>query len=412
MLNAYRVLDLTNERGFICGKILAELGADVIKIEQPGGDAARRYGPFWKDQADPEKSLSWFTQNIGKRGITLDLGSSEGRAIYRQLVKTADIIVESYPPRYLESLGLGYAACFRDNPGIILTSITAHGGEGPWKDYKAYDLQAQATSGTVYICGYPEEAPQSWGGQQAYYQAGLQAAVGIMLALWQREITGEGQFLSVSIREAMTVLTTNEAPIANWIEAQKIKQRWGSSQEDLSGGLLRWFYPCKDGYIIWRLAVGMMGHQTNALVAWMQKEGMSADLEKEVTDWKAIGLNTVEQPQISHWEEIFARFFITKTKAELFQEALKRSIVLFPMSTFGEVLENEQLRSRNYWVELRHPELGTTLQYPGAIFKSSVVPPTLLRRAPLIGEHNEEIYLKELGYSGEQLRRWMEIKVI
>ena len=412
MLSPYRVLDLTDEKGFVCGKVLAELGADVIKIEKPGGDIARNIEPFWHDIPDPEMSLYWLAHNVGKRGVTLDIERDDGQVIFNRLVKTADILVESFAPGYLEAIGLGYQHCSRINPGIIMTSITPHGQDGPYKDFKGYDLQAQAMGGTVYICGYPGEAPVSWGGLQAYYQAGLQAGVGTMIALWHREVTGEGEHIDVSIREAMTVLTTTEAPVADWVESGTIKQRWGGSQEDMAGGLLRWFYPCKDGYVIWRFAVGTMGHMTNSFVAWMEEEGMAANLRDEVPDWTEIGLTKVSQAQISRWEQIFTHFFLTKTKKELLDEALKRSIILYPVSNMADVLGNAQLQSRGYWMELASPALGSSMKYPGASFKASEAPTGLRCRAPLIGEHNKEIYVGELGYSGKQLRLLIESGIV
>ena len=158
LLSPYRVLDLTDDKGFLCGRILADLGADVIKVETPGGDPARNTGPFYKDIPDPEKSLFWFSYNTNKRSITLNLESLDGQDIFRNLSKTADFVIESFAPDYLDSLSIGYSALSEINPRIIMTSITPYGQTGPYRDYKAYDLTLQASGGLMYVSGDPDRA--------------------------------------------------------------------------------------------------------------------------------------------------------------------------------------------------------------------------------------------------------------
>ncbi len=413
MLNPYRVLDLTDEKGFLCGKILAELGANVIKIEKPGGDVGRNIGPFFHDIPHPEKSLFWFAHNTDKRGITLNIETADGQEIFKKLVKTADVVVESFAPGYLDSISLGYQHCSEINPGLIMTSITPYGQDGPYKDFKAYDLQIQAMGGTLYICGFPGEPPISWGGQQAYAQGGLQAAAGTMMALYHREMAGEGQHVDVSMREAMIVLTTTASPVPNWIEAQTIKQRRGSRLLNPSSAIVsRAFYQCNDGNVAYVLHMGVLGFSTNSLVDWMNEEGMGGNIREEAKDFTKFGLTDVKQEQISRWEQIIAKFFLTKTKKELLEGALKRRIMLYPVSNMADILANPQLMSRDYFVELAHPELGSSITYPGAFFKASETPCRLRHRAPLIGEHNKEIYIEELGFSEEQLVSLKESNII
>ncbi|MFA7247017.1 MAG: CoA transferase, partial [Dehalococcoidia bacterium] len=137
VLEDIRVLDLTDEKGSLCGRILAEMGADVIKVEKPGGDASRRIGPFYQDKPDPEKSLTWFAYNLNKRGITLDIASNNGWPIFLKLVKKADIVIESFPVGYMQQIGLDYVVLKAMNPRIIMTSITPFGQTGPYKDFIA-----------------------------------------------------------------------------------------------------------------------------------------------------------------------------------------------------------------------------------------------------------------------------------
>src|SRR3972149_3813971 len=159
MLSPYRVLDLAGETALLAGKILGDLGADVIKVEKPGGDAARSIGPFYHDEPDPQKSLFWFSLNTSKRGITLNIESADGQEIFKKLVKGADFVLESFPPGYLDKLGLGYSALEKINPGIIMVSITAYGQTGPWKDWKPSDIVAWALGGEMNLVGDFDRPP-------------------------------------------------------------------------------------------------------------------------------------------------------------------------------------------------------------------------------------------------------------
>ncbi len=172
MLEGYRALDLTDEKGFLCGKILAELGVDVIKVEKPGGDPARKIGPFWHDQADPEKSLYWFAYNSSKRGITLDLETEEGKRIFRDLVKTADFVIESFAPGDMDKLGFGYSELSRIKKDIILTSITPFGQKGPYSHYQASDLVVMGMAGELFMTGDSDRRPVNMSLPQACLHAG------------------------------------------------------------------------------------------------------------------------------------------------------------------------------------------------------------------------------------------------
>ena len=226
MLSPYRVLDLTDEKGLLCGKLLGDLGADVIKIERPGGDPARSIGPFYHDEPDPEKSLFWFAFNTSKRGITLDIETADGQEIFKRLVKSADFVIESFPPGYMDKLGLGYSALEKINPGIIMVSITPFGQTGPYKDYKAPDIVAWAMGGQMYPCGDADRPPVRISHHsQAYLHAAAEAAVGAMMALYYREMTGEGQQVDVSIQESVAQLTYGLH--ASWDMMKVIQQRGG-----------------------------------------------------------------------------------------------------------------------------------------------------------------------------------------
>ncbi len=211
-LDPYRALDLTDEKGSLCGKILGDLGADVIKIEPPGGDLSRNKGPFYKDIPHPEKSLFWLALNTSKRGITLNIDTSDGKDVFRRLVKSADFVIESFPPGDMEARGLGYKALCQVNPQVIMISISPFGQTGPHKDYKASDIVIMARGGLMYIYGDSDRAPVRISFPQAYLHAGAEAAVGAMMALYARRTTGRGQHVDVSAQRSVASAMYNTRP--------------------------------------------------------------------------------------------------------------------------------------------------------------------------------------------------------
>ncbi len=399
MLNPYRVLDLTDEKGLLCGKLLGDLGADVIKIERPGGDPARMIGPFYQDEVDPEKSLFWWAFNTSKRGITLDIETTDGQETFKKLVRSADFVIESFPPGYLDKLGLGYRDLEKLNPGIILVSITPFGQTGPYRNYKAPDIVAMATSGVMYQYGDADRPPVRISHHsQAYLHAGAEAAVGALMALHHREKTGEGQQVDVSIQKSL-------APASYWITAgwdmMKAEQRRGEISGFGSSRMPR-MWPCKDGYLIWMFSSGTNAKRFNSpLIEWMDSEEMGDDFLKAFNA-ETFDVRTATQEMIDRLVEPIHRFFMAHTKVELLQGAVKHRLQLFPASTVADILASVQLAAREFWVQIVHPELRTAITYPGAFVKASEAPARVLRRAPLIGEHNKEI-LHEAAIVGKEL---------
>jgi crotonobetainyl-CoA:carnitine CoA-transferase CaiB-like acyl-CoA transferase len=382
--------------------VLADLGADVIKIERPGGDPTRRTGPFVHDTPDPEKSLFWFAYNASKRGITLDIESRDGKGILRRLVKTADFLIESFPPGYMDSLGLGYGALRELNRGLIVASIAPFGQTGPYRDYKAADIVGMAMGGQMYATGDPDRPPLRIGFPQAYLHAAMEAASGLMLALHYRAGTGEGQHVDVSMQASLTLTTGSGIP--TWDTAGRVIRRVGNYRAGLGGGtLIRQQYPCRDGFVAFALIGGTSGARSNRpLVQWMDSEGMADDFLKSV-DWDTFSVPQTPPEVMTQIEERIGRFFLGHTKAELYYGAVERHIMLYPLATPKDILENPQLQHRGFWVEVEHPELGRSISYPGPFMKSSATACTTARRAPLIGEHNREIYEQELGLTPEEI---------
>jgi benzylsuccinate CoA-transferase BbsE subunit len=212
-LSPYRVLDLTNEQGYFCGKILADLGADVIKVEPPEGDPGRKIGPFFKDIPDKEKSLFFLAFNTNKRSITLNIQTHDGQEIFKRLVKTSDFVIESFAPGFMDKLGLNYSALKEINSRMIMVSITPFGQTGPRKDWKGSDIVEIAMGGLSHITGSPDRPPVRVGIDQAHVVAGTQAAMGAMIAHYHREATGKGQYVDTSIQESvvLSALTVPQA---------------------------------------------------------------------------------------------------------------------------------------------------------------------------------------------------------
>ena len=408
-LSPYRVLDLTDEQGYVCAKILGGLGAEVIKIEPPGGDKGRRLGPFIQDQPDPNRSLFWMALNVNKKSITLDLKTDEGQKIFRRLVESADFVIESFQPGNLDKLGLGYADLGSINPAIVMTSITPYGQTGPYKDFHASDIVCWAGSGYMWLCGIMGRAPLRISIPQAYLHGGAEAALGSMVAFWHRQKTGEGQHVDVSIAESAmwSCLTAHAA----WDMNREILQRQGVFRA-YGAYKIRFMYPCKDGYVIFLLLGGHIGARgQKALAQWMDREGLSNEFLRNF-EWDSFDASTYNDEMARKLEPFFERFFMTKTKDELFKAALKMQFLLAPVNTIQDLCEDAHLAARDFWVNIDHPEINARLTYPGAPFKSNRVFWSLDRRAPLVGEHNQMIYGSELGFSDSEIRALLRKRVI
>ena len=399
MLSPYRALDLTDEKGLLCGKILGDLGADVIKIEKPGGDSARNIGPFYKDIPDPEKSLFWFALNTSKRGITLNLESADGREIFKELVKTADFVIESFDPGYLDSLGLGYADLEKLNPRVIMVSITPFGQTGPYVKWKTADIVAWGMGGDMAPWGEPDRPPLHFSHHpQAYYHAGNDGAQGALTALFHRWTTGEGQQVDVSVQES--VAQCLEHITGMWDINGRIQKRGGSMMPTNHKTTQLW--RCKDGWVSWSHGGNSVLSPSRPLIEWMKEEGYTSEF-LENFDWEGAEFMKISQEEMDQIEGPTQEFFNVKTKAELLEGAVKHRIMLYPVNNTADILSNPQLQSRDFWQQVEHPELGTSLPYPGSFAFTSEARPSISRRAPLIGEHNAEIYEDEMGIPKERL---------
>jgi crotonobetainyl-CoA:carnitine CoA-transferase CaiB-like acyl-CoA transferase len=401
MLSHLRALDLTDDRGFLCGKILADLGVNVIKIERPGGDPSRNIGGFWGCASDPEKSLYWFAYNSNKKGITLDIEKPQGREVFKKLVSTADFVIESFPPGYLDNLGISYRDLAKIYPKIIWASITPFGPEEPYRDYKDSDIVVMGMSGTLYQTGESDGPPVHISLPQACLHAGADAAVGCMVAYYHREMSGKGQHVDVSMQQSAAWFQANAMPTYELNGG--ILKRAGAFRAGTSKNVgQRQVWPCKDGYVFFNVIGGRTGAKTlSSLVAWMDEEKLAPDFLLNL-DWNTFDMFTVTREVMDNISGPVGKFFLKHTRKELLQGAVPRGVSLGPLSSMQDLLEDECLNQRQYWTQIEHPELGTSITYPKEFIRSSAADLSTRFRAPLIGEHNQEIYT-EIGLTDNEL---------
>ena len=395
LLNGCRVLDLADEQGVYCGRVLADMGADVVKVEPPAGDPDRRIGPWLSAAPDDERGAWWLACNAGKRSVTLNLESRAGRALFRRLAVEADIVVESFPPGCMDGLGLGYGALEAGNPALVYVSITPYGSEGPYATYRGLDLTALAMGGLMYTQGDDDRPPVGFSLPQAPLHAGVEGAAGALFAYVERQRSGRGQFVDVSTEEAVSWTLMN---ILQFWDVMGLEVRRSGAQRRRPDGVrIRAHWPCKDGYVTF---MGRNDYQ--GLAAWMRAEGFSSDAVLD-RDWSAVTPWALTQDDVDGLESLAEPFFARRTVEELYAGAIERRFILYPVYTVGDLLSYTQLRERDFFVQVGDTAPGETLTYPGSFVRTSEAMPHVQGRAPRLGEHNRAVYQGELGLSNQQL---------
>ena len=393
-----RVLELADEKGQFCGKLLGDLGADVVKIEPPGGEACRRIGPFVDDIPHPERSLSFWYYNTSKRGITLNVDTADGRGLFAQLAATADVVLETCRPGYLPSLGLDYASLRERNARLVMCSLTPFGQTGPWRDYLSSDLLHMAAGGEMASSGYdaadlPDAPPIAPGGGNAWHTGCHYAAIAIMAALVHRTVSGQGQYIDASIHEACAL--TTEAAIASYIYRGEVLRRQ-TGRHHAAGATPRTQFRAKDGTYVCALLGGRLTPKfVRELADLLDTYGMAGDLrDPKYQDQAVITENT------SHIvDDLVASFIASLPAEEVYHAAQERGFTWGAVRAPEALLDDAHLRDRGFWKQVEHPELGRSVTYPGEAAIYSDSPWRIGRRAPLIGEHNAEIFCGELGLS-------------
>ena len=395
-LSGLRILDLTDLKGAMSAKLFGDMGADVIKVEPPEGDAARRIGPFLDNKPHPERSLLFWFYNTSKRGITLDLNQPAGQELLKQLAAKADVLVESAAPGTLARLGLGYDELKQLNPNLVLTSITPFGQTGPYADYRSSDLVAEALGGMIWTNGFPDEPPLHALGLQAYHSASFFAAIGTLLALLTRDSLGEGQWVDVSIQEAVAGAVEHIAPFYH--QGLGIETRRGSLHWSRYFRVAR----CRDGYVM-HCSLG----DWTSLVEWVKGDGKAQDLED--ARWEDL---VYRREHAEHLFDILDDWAKDYSVAELMEGAQLRRIPYAMVRPPEALVDDPQLNDRGFFSAIEHPELGRTVQYPGGPIHFTVTPWRIARRPPLLGEHNTEVYGNELGLGADRLSALKQAGVI
>jgi crotonobetainyl-CoA:carnitine CoA-transferase CaiB-like acyl-CoA transferase len=358
----------------------------------------------------PERSLFWWAYTANKRSITLDISTPDGQALLKQLVPSADFLIESGPPGEMASWGLSYEELAAINPELIVVSVTPFGQDGPYADYKATDLVGMGLSGFMYVTGDPDRAPVRVGFPHFFLHGAGAGASGAMMAHMHRTVTGKGQYVDVSCQEATTRALAN-APQSYALEGSIIN-RQGSYRQTGGDTYMRLTWPCKDGYVNFQFSGGAgSGRGVNNLVQWMSEAG-HGDAYLESLDFTQLGYGTLDSAMLERVVPPIEHFIASRTKDELFKGAVDRRILLFPVATPQDIVENPQLAARNYFQEVTHPDLGTPVTFLGPPVGASETPVTYRRFPPKLGEHNVEIYGKELGLQLHERARLREANTI
>ena len=390
-LSCYTVLDLTLERGWMCGRVMADLGADVIKIEPPGGDPGRRVGLFADPAApDMEENLSWWFENRGKSGVVLDLTRQPDRERLLEMVDSADALIESYDPGWLEAQGLGIDVLLARNPRLVVTSITPFGTTGPYAQWSATDLTVAATTGEMWLTGDEDRPPVRLSVPQLFLHAGVEAAVHTLVALWHAQQCGEGQHVDVSAQLCGMRCLMN-AQAYHVLEGREL---FRSGPYNSAGrSKFRVITECADGYAAVLAAAGPIGGpMMRFLMDWAEHDGVADPLVKD-RDYSRINFLDEAPEFFEGVSATLSRLFALHTKAELYQAAIDHLLLVAPICDVTDLRADIQLRARGYFVEA-HQGVRGTIAWPGAWAKLSETPLETTGRAPRIGEHSDAVFAR------------------
>ena len=393
VLDGGKVLDLSEDiAGSFCARLLADYGAEVLKLEPPGGAGLRRMGPFFGDDPHLEKSLFFLVMNLNKKGATLNLETATGQALLRELIPHVDVIVESFRPGHMPSRGLGYEELAKMNPGLVQTSIPPFGQDGPYGQYQGEEIDSYAMGMIMPISGIQEQQPLKHGGFQAQYESGLNGAAATAMALFMQENTGQGQHIDVSTTECVASTMMASQTMYAFMGGTPARQR-------PVGSMFGYPMPCADGWII---------VQTGGGASWSE----ISDFFQSPGMLNAKFSNQALRAQ--HGEEldrIVVKSIEDRGKWELFLKAAEARTLFGLVQTPPELAECPQLESRQFYREIEHPVIGK-IKVPAVLFNLSLTPYTRCDTAPTLGQHNAEIYADGLGYSRQEMGRLRQLNVI
>lgn len=389
------VLDVSEQiPGAYCAKLLSGFGANVIKLEKPGeGDPARKLGPFPNNHPHLEKSALFLYLNTRKKGITLNLNSSTGIKLFRQLIVQTDVLVENFKPGLMKGMGLDYRSLEKIQPKLIMASITPFGQTGPYHSYKASSITSYAMGGQMYVCGQEGREPLFCRSFQPEYIAGIYGFVGVMTALHSTKQSGKGQHIDISIMECMNSSHQYTLTWPSYSGELLKRPGWPGTGRQPSP-----VYRCKDGYVVLRIATIEIGFLAELLNI------------PELNDDPRFQTEEKRLEHLPELDAIVAHGIAALYKKEVFLNAGEWREPAGYVATPRDLLNDSQYRERGFWRDIDHPYAGI-LSYPGAPFKLSSSP-WIVDRAPLLGEHNDEIYGKQLGYRSKELMKMKASGVI
>ncbi|MBN2401462.1 MAG: CoA transferase [Spirochaetes bacterium] len=375
MLDGIRILDLADENGSFCSRLLADLGASVIKVEKPGGDPSRKKSPFCSGMPDNENSLFFAYHNSNKLSVTLDIEQGSDRIKFFELLKNTDVLIETFNPGYSETSGLSLEKLTEINPALIHSSITGFGRYGPKKNYQPSSIVSAAFGGQMYVCGFPEQNPLAYFGEQSHYISSLFGAVSILLSIRQRALTGKGQFIDISAQEA--VASTLDHVMVSYFYNNTVSTRQGN----LYGNSFFCILPCKDGYI----QISLL-QQWDTFVELLASEDMANNLTDK--KWSS---EDYRIENIDHIIDVVKEWTLKHSVKELFQTGQSMRFPWSPVFSPEEVMQSPQLKKRQFFRRTGYPG-NVTIISPGLPYRFSSFPLLPNRRAPLSGEHNSELF--------------------
>ena len=398
-LAGLRVIEHCHELGQYAGKLLADMGADVIKVEPPGGSRARAVGPFAGDVADPDRSLNFWYYNTNKRSAVLDLdGDPAAREQFARLAARSDILVEDGAPGALARLGLGYDALAAANPALIMCSVTPFGQDGPWAAWQSSDMVALALGGPMQMNGYsPEDAPGSppirGHGDQGYHTACQYAVIGIMAALLHRDRTGEGQYIDCSMHEALSCTTEVGMPYWLYAKTDVVRQTCRHAAAQRTDP---WLYRSRDGQYLVLYGVGRDNASWRRLKQWFQARGFGQQFDDPRFDDPRARQQARGTPEAAEIAAEIGRFIAASSAEEIYRGGQERDQAWGIVRSPEETLADPHLHDRGFFVATGGTGAAAPALMPGAPYRFSATPWALRRPAPRLGEHTAEV-LAELG---------------
>lgn len=378
-LDGLRVVEIAESiAGEFEGRLLAELGARVLKVERPGGSPTRQVGPFAGGDADPDRSLNFWTYNSSKQSVLLDYAGAEGMDGLMALLHGADMLLTTHPPAALARIGLSLDALSERFPRLIILSITPFGLTGPWADYASSELVAMALGGPLNSCGYDDHSipPINPGGPQASHCATSFASIGVMLALVERQASGRGQIIDISTHDATAMNIENANPF--WFYPRVAVQRQTCRHAQPAPTQPAHFL-CADGRYVYYTLILSEQKAWKALVAWMDGHGVAAHL----TDPAFLDLDH-RQAHFDEIQSITECFFLLMTAEEAYREGQRAGLPIGMVNAPEDLFDDPHLKARGFFQTVEHPGVGA-VRYPGPIYRFSAFPTEARRAAPALG---------------------------